>query len=230
MPAGRGTRAAAPRRRCLVTRASHPKGGLLRFVVAPDGVLVPDLGGKLPGRGLYVAPDRALLQTAIDKRLFDKAARRPVEVPADMPDTVGLLLRRRALDLVGFANRAGQAVAGFDRAKMWLEQGRCALVIQARDGAAGGRERLAGLMRALQETLAEAGPEAAPAGVPAGGPKLVELFDQDELGAAFARPSVVHVAVAPGGLARQLASTADQIVSYEEAASAKRAARERKAR
>jgi predicted RNA-binding protein YlxR (DUF448 family) len=226
-----GTSAAAPRRRCLVTRASHPKGGLLRFVVSPDGVLVPDLGEKLPGRGLYVTPDRALLQTAIDKRLFAKAARQAVTVPADLPETVGRLLRQRGLDLVGFANRAGQAVAGFDRAKMWLEQGRCALVIQSRDGAAGGRERLAGLMRAMQEALDEAGPDARPEGLPAGGPRLVELFDQDELGAAFARPSVVHVAVAPGGLARQLASTADQIVSYERAASANKvAARERKAR
>ena len=64
-PAAPGRKAPEPQRRCLVTRASRPKGGLLRFVVSPEGVLVPDLGEKLPGRGLYVMPDRALLETAI---------------------------------------------------------------------------------------------------------------------------------------------------------------------
>jgi hypothetical protein len=224
-PAGGG---AAPQRRCVVTRASRPKGGLLRFVVSPDGVLVPDLAEKLPGRGLYATPDRALLEQAIAKRLFAKAARRDVQVPEDLPDLVERLLRQRALDLIGFANRAGQAIAGADRAKSWIEAGRCAVLVQARDGAEGGRERLAGLVRLVNEDP--------PEGLPAEGVKLVEgIFGQDELGVAFGRTTAVHVAVAPGGLARQLASTADQIVSYVSAVSAKKAAArersgERKAR
>jgi hypothetical protein len=216
--------AAEPRRRCVVTRASHPKGGLLRFVVAPDGTLVPDPAEKLPGRGLYVTPDRALLETAIAKRLFAKAARQPVRVSEDLPEQVGRLLRQRALDLVGFANRAGQAVAGFDRVRAWLDQGRAAVVVMAADGAPGPKARLSGLARAI----AEDGPLP---GQPAAGPKLAEALDQDGLGAAFGRASAVFVAVAPGGLARQLAVALDRIESYETAAAGKKtAAKGRKAR
>ena len=215
-------KASGPQRRCLVTRASRPKGGLLRFVVSPEGVLVPDLGEKLPGRGLYVMPDRELLETAISKRLFAKAARQAVQVPEALPKNVAALLRQRALDLIGFAKRAGQAVAGFDRVKSWIEQGRAAVVIQAVDGATGGRQRLAGVAAAVGETLSDGSSHQ---------PVMVELFGQDQLGAAFGRTATVHVAIAPGGLAKQLASTVEQILSYETAAAAQKvAARQRKPR
>ncbi|WP_119167437.1 RNA-binding protein [Algihabitans albus] len=217
-----GRKTAGPQRRCLVTRASRLKGGLLRFVVSPEGMLVPDLSEKLPGRGLYVTPDRALLETAIAKKLFAKAARQTVEVPEDLPARVDELLRRRALDLIGFAKRAGQAVAGFDRVKSWIEQGRAALVVQAADGSEGSRQRLAGIAAAVGETLPESAGHH---------PKLVEMFGQAELGAAFGRTTAVHVAIAPGGLAKQLTSTTEQILSYETAAAAqKAAASERKTR
>ena len=45
-----------PERRCIVTRATGPKEGLIRFVLGPDDEVVPDLAGKLPGRGIWVAP------------------------------------------------------------------------------------------------------------------------------------------------------------------------------
>ncbi|WP_421707845.1 RNA-binding protein [Algihabitans sp.] len=215
-------KSAGPQRRCLVTRASRPKGGLLRFVVSPEGQLVPDLGEKLPGRGLYVTPDRALLETAIAKKLFTKAARQPVAVPEDLPARVDDLLRRRILDLISFAKRAGQAVAGFDRVKSWIEQGRAALVVQAADGSPGSRQRLAGVAAAIAETLEESANSRL---------SLVEMFSQTELGTAFGRTSVVHVAIAPGGLAKQLVSTTEQLLSYETAAAAqKAAASERKPR
>ncbi len=218
-------KAAEPQRRCLVTRASRPKGGLLRFVVSPEGLLVPDLGARLPGRGLYVTPDRALLETAIAKRLFAKGARRAVEVPADLPERVDALLRQRALDLIGFAKRAGQAVAGHDRAKSWIEQGRAAVLVQAADGSEGSRQRLAGVVAAIAETARAQASQGAGAGAgSSAAPKVIELFGQAELGAVFGRASAVHVAIAPGGLAKQLASTADQLLSYETAAAAQKAA------
>ena len=46
--------AAESERRCLVTRESGPRGGLVRFAVGPDGAVVPDVDERLPGRGLWV--------------------------------------------------------------------------------------------------------------------------------------------------------------------------------
>src|SRR5215470_6775014 len=73
-----------PHRRCVATGAVAPKESLLRFVVSPSGALVPDLQARLPGRGLYLSPTRAAIETALKKRAFSKAARGAVEVPADL--------------------------------------------------------------------------------------------------------------------------------------------------
>ena len=51
-------RADGPERRCIATGEVQPKHGLIRFVVGPEGQVVPDLSEKLPGRGIWVAADR----------------------------------------------------------------------------------------------------------------------------------------------------------------------------
>ena len=73
-----------PERRCIVTRASGPKAGLIRFVAAPDGEIVPDLAGRLPGRGIWVSADAAVLRQAARKGHFARAAKRQVRVPPDL--------------------------------------------------------------------------------------------------------------------------------------------------
>ena len=41
-------------RRCIVTRAERSPNDLIRFVVDPQGAVVPDVARKLPGRGVWV--------------------------------------------------------------------------------------------------------------------------------------------------------------------------------
>lgn len=187
-----------PVRRCLVTRVTLPKQALLRFVVAPDGILTPDLAAKLPGRGLYVLPRRAVLAKAVDKNVFSKAARQPVTIADGLADEIERQLTRRCLDLLSLARRAGDAVAGFEKVRAWLQQGRAALVIEAIDGADGGRGKLRGLMRGAAET-----------GQPA--PQMLAFADASTLGAAFGRDHVVHAALRSGGLADRLASEARRL-------------------
>ena len=59
-----------PERKCIVSGESQPKGGLIRFVVSPDGMVVPDVLGRLPGRGIYVAANPAAIDKAAAKGLF----------------------------------------------------------------------------------------------------------------------------------------------------------------
>ncbi|WP_304191444.1 DUF448 domain-containing protein, partial [Phenylobacterium aquaticum] len=61
-------------RRDIVTGEVMDEARLIRFVAGPDGVVVPDLARKLPGRGLWVAADRVSLETAAKKGLFARAA------------------------------------------------------------------------------------------------------------------------------------------------------------
>lgn len=176
-----------PLRRCLVTGELRPKADLLRFVVGPGGTVVPDVKGSLPGRGLWLLPQRPILDKACKRQLFARAARTRVSVPEDLPAQVAQLLRRRCLDLIGLAKRAGQAVAGFEQVRPWLASGQARVLLAAADGAADGRRRLKALGTALQPEL-----------------PLIEVFSSAELGAALGRDKVVHAALSDGGLAEAL--------------------------
>jgi len=198
--------ARGPLRRCLASGQVLPKAALLRFVVSPDGELLADPAGRLPGRGLWLQPDAAMIRRAQSRGLFAKAARAPVRVPDDLLDRLVALERRRLADLVGLARRAGLAVTGFEKVKAACLAGRVRLLLAARDGAAGGREKLAALL----------------AGRLPGTP-VVAALDAAELGRALGRDFAVHVAIAPGGLAERLLAAADRLQRLEGATPAPRA-------
>jgi uncharacterized protein len=170
----------SPLRRCIVTRETLPKDVLVRFVIGPAGEIVPDVRGRLPGRGLWVKSDRAALGTAVAKNLFAKAARRPADVPSDLVDRTVGLLRQRCLDHLGLARRAGQVVCGFEQVRDALRAGRVGVLVAASDGAADGRAKLKAIAGLVQ---------------------TVALLTVAELSAALGRENVVHVALAPGRLA-----------------------------
>ena len=117
-----------PLRRCIVTRERLPKERMIRFVVAPDRSLVPDLVATLPGRGIWLSAAGDVIETARAQgglgRAFARAARGPVIVPPDLPAVLETALVRRIGELLGLARRAGQAIAGFDKAREWLRTGR----------------------------------------------------------------------------------------------------------
>lgn len=175
--------ATGPLRRCIVTREVLPKELLVRFVIDPAGTVVPDIGGKLPGRGLWVKAERTVLANAVAKKLFAKAARQPVNLPADLVDRTAALLAQRCLDLIGLARRAGEAVCGFEKVRDALRNGRVGILLAAADGAADGRGKLKAL---------------------AGERPVLALFTGAELSAALGRENVVHAALAQGRLAERL--------------------------
>ena len=80
---------------------------MIRFVVAPDRLLVPDLVAKLPGRGIWLSARRDVLETARTRGAFARAARGPVTVPADLVELVQSGLVRRITELLGQSRRAG---------------------------------------------------------------------------------------------------------------------------
>jgi len=170
-------------RRCIVTRESGERARLIRFVLAPDRRIVPDLAARLPGRGMWLSARADVIETARAKGAFARAARGPVTVPADLPELLRAGLLRRVGDCLGLARRAGQAVAGFAKAREWLVQGRAAGVIQAADGSMEERARLLSGARNIW---------------------VAWPLQAAALGAVFGRDHAVHVAIAPGRLAEAL--------------------------
>ncbi len=192
-----GLAAEGPLRRCIATGEVRPKEELLRFVVAPNGSLVPDVAGRLPGRGLWLTARRDIVTTAASKRLFARAARQPVIVEDGLADRVEALLAQRCRDHIGMARRAGQAVMGFAKVHAALAAGKVAVLAAAADGAADGRGKLKALAPGLP---------------------LVDCLTSAELAAAFGREHVVHAALAPGRLARAFLVDAGRLGGFRPSA------------
>lgn len=188
-----------PMRRCVATGSLRPKAELLRFVVDPAGGLVVDAAGKLPGRGLWITPQRSLIARACSKGLFSRAAKTRLRTPDSLAGQAEALLRKRCLDFLGLARRGGQAVAGFEKVKAWIESGRAAVLVQAQDASADGRGKLTVLMQAR---------------VP--GSTEVTFFCADELSQALGREHCVHVALASGGMADRFLAEVRRLASLTE--------------
>jgi len=173
----------APKERlCIATGDTASVDGLVRFVTGPDARIVPDILEKLPGRGMWVASNRAALTQAIKKSAFRRAARGPVEINENLPDLVCELLSKSALDLLGLARKAGAVVQGFTKVEQAIRQGDVAVLVVARDGAEDSLRKISALTKESE------------------GLKRVDSFSRDELGLAFGRENVVHAALKPGRL------------------------------
>ncbi len=180
-----------PLRRCIVSGRTGPRASFVRFVLGPDAAVVPDIAGKLPGRGLWVAADSASVRRAVEKNAFAKAARGQARAAADLPERVGQLLLRRAVETLALARRAGQAVQGFEKVKEAIARGRCGLLVAASDGSPAERARLGG-----------------------GEIPVATGLTAVEMGEAFGREHAVHAALASGNLAERLREDLARLAAY----------------
>ncbi len=176
----------APERQCIVTRQSFPKDQLIRFVIGPDNQVVPDINGKLPGRGLWLKADRQVLSRAIQNYSFKKAAKQNVVVPDHLPAQVERAFRDQCLNLISLANRAGEVAAGFEKVLQILRSGKAGVYVSASAADSDSRKKI--------ESLLKSAP-------------VVTLFSEEELGRCVGRDSATHLVIRPGGLC-------DKFLSY----------------
>jgi predicted RNA-binding protein YlxR (DUF448 family) len=179
-----------PDRKCIVSGESQPKAGLIRFCVGPDGQVVPDILGRLPGRGFYVAADPAAITKAATKGLFARAARQPVTVPDGLVALIESQVARRVIDLISMARKAGDAVMGYEKVKDWLVKGQAVVLVQASDGSERGKTKLH---------------------PPDGKDSLIGCLTAGELGLAFGRERAIHAALAAGGLTTRVVEEAARL-------------------
>ena len=179
-----------PERKCIVTGEVQPKAGLIRFCLGPDDLVVPDILGRLPGRGFYVAADRAAIEKAVKKGLFARAARQPVKLPEDLANLVEDLLLQRVIGLISMARKANGAVMGYEKVKDWLASGRARVLIQASDGSERGKTKLR---------------------PPEGEGRFIGHLTGGEIGLAFGRERAIHVALAAGALTSRIVEEAARL-------------------
>ncbi len=187
--------ALVPTRKCIVLGAERPKQEMIRFVVGPDGQVVPDLEAKLPGRGLWLSAERDVVNTACAKRLFAKAARSKAEAPEGLADLLEGLLAARCIGLLGMARRSGSVVSGYEKVRAFLQDGKAGLLLAAREGAIGGRRKVRNLAPELKEW---------------------DRLSGLELAQALGKETVIHVAVSRGSLAERLACECRRLEGFRE--------------
>ncbi|WP_313008817.1 RNA-binding protein [Brevundimonas vesicularis] len=182
-------------RRDLVSHEVMDESRLIRFVAGPDGQVVPDLGRKLPGRGLWVEASRASVEAAVKKNGFTRAAKTKLTAPADLADVVERLLARRCLDQLGLARREGVLISGFEKTAASLRTGKAAWVLEAADGSADGRGKILALAR--HQTA-----------------KICGAFTADDLSLALGLENAIHAVLLAGGRADRWTIEVERLAGF----------------
>ena len=172
---------------CRITGEEADTADMLRFVTSPDGVVTPDLAGKLPGEGFWVLNHY--------DRVAEMEKHSELNVPEGLAAQIAVLLEKRALSLLGLARKAGKIVLGFTKVDAALKNQRVALLLAARDGAENGKKQLSS--RADARHLV-----------------VLEAFSVAQLCLAFGRANVIHAAVTDGDWAQRIQQQANRFTAY----------------
>lgn len=200
---GPRTDRSATMRMCAVGREVRPVDELIRFVLSPEGAVVPDLKRKLPGRGLWIAASRARVAEAVRRNQFSRGFKREVRAAATLAADTEQLLVRSAVEALAMAAKAGQVVAGFSKAEEAVAGGKAVALIHASDGAADG-------IRKLDAIVGQRG------GIHGESPAfpVVTALTSAELDLALGRTNVIHAALLAGPAGKTFLSRSQILVRY----------------
>lgn len=190
-----------PLRLCALTRVERPAGDLIRFVAAPDGGIVPDLSNKLPGRGVWITCDKALVAQAVKSGTFARSLKRQVKATPDLPGQIEAALLARTQSALSIANKAGLLVAGFEKVDALIAGGGAAMLIHGSDAAGGGRDKLDRKLTAQARANG-------------GEPRISAPLTIEQMSLAIGRANVVHAALKHGGATEKFASEAGRLTRY----------------
>ncbi len=200
---GPRTNRSGTERMCAVSREVRPIDELIRFVVAPQGEVIPDLKRKLPGRGLWVSASRQAVAEAVRRHQFGKGFKRDVRVsPALAADTENLMVRG-AVEALAMAAKAGQVVAGFAKVEGALQAHQAVALIHAADGAVDGIRKLDAILRQKAGKAAES-PEF----------PVIGVLTSEQLDLALGRSNVIHAALLAGPASKSFLSRSQMLVRY----------------
>jgi uncharacterized protein len=193
----RGPRGRERERLCIATRTVLPIDDLIRFVVGPDGKVVPDIKGKLPGRGVWVTGTRAAIEEAVKRKAFARGFKRDIRAAADLAAQTEQLLQGAALDALAIAAKAGSVVAGFAKVAAALEHNDAIALLHAAEASPEGVRKLDAIIRRGDRSV-----------------PVIEFLTSAQLDLALGRPNVVHAALLAGAASDTFLSRARRLERY----------------
>ncbi|MEA2870064.1 MAG: uncharacterized protein QOH67_40 [Hyphomicrobiales bacterium] len=174
-------------RLCALTREVRPIDELIRFVVGPDGMIVPDLKRRLPGRGVWITATRTAIDEAVKRNAFARSLKREAKAASDLGVQIERQLENAALDALGIAHKAGRLAIGFGRTETALSAvPPVAAILSASDGSPEGARKIAAA--AARRQTGENASE-----IP-----VIVAFTSAQLDLALGRSNVVHAALLAG--------------------------------
>jgi len=204
---GPRTDKSATMRMCAVSREVRPVDELIRFVLSPEGAVVPDLKRKLPGRGLWVTASRKRVAEAVRRNQFSRGFKRDVRATATLAEDTEKLLVRSVTEALAMAAKAGQVVSGFAKVEDALRQGQAKsgvlALIHASDGAPDGIRKLDAIVPQRDGNPGES------AVFP-----IVTALTSEELDLALGRSNVIHAALLAGPAGKTFLSRSQSLVRY----------------
>lgn len=194
-------------RRCALTHEVKPAAELIRFVIGPDGVLVPDTDAKAEGRGVWLSLGEKQVAEAIKKKAFSKSLKTNVTVPDDLPALTRQRLEQRFVNALQMARKAGQLMTGAMKVKAALETGEAIALVTATDAAEDGRKKMLATLKASSKAAEEQG-------LPGADRPHFELLDSAQLGLALGIESVIHAAPTQGAAGEAAVKRAERLARY----------------
>ena len=188
-------------RTCIVTREVRAPSDMLRFVVGPDGDVVPDLKRNLPGRGVWVTADAAHVAQAVKRSLFAKAFKDKVRVSATLTEEIDRIMEQQALQALSICNKAGLVTAGAAKIEKVLGSAPVAALIHATDGSADGIRKMGQLVTRTKGDAAAKLPR-------------VTLFASSQLDLALGRSNVIHAALKSGAASEAFLERCRRLALY----------------
>lgn len=194
-------------RRCALTFEVKAAADLIRFVVGPDDVLVPDTDAKAEGRGVWISLGETFVSEAVKKKAFAKSLKTNVTVPEDLPALTRLRLEQRFVTSLQMAKKSGQLLTGAMKVKAALETGEAIALVTATDAADDGRKKMLATLKASSKAAEEQG-------LPGADRPHFELLDSTQLGLALGIESVIHAAPTQGAAGEAAVKRAERLARY----------------
>lgn len=197
-----------PERTCILSGQTAERDALLRLAVSPEGLVLPDVHARAPGRGAWIGVSRDGLEKALAKNKLKGALARafkgaPLSIPDDLPDRIEQALVRAFTERLGLELKSGKLLLGSDRIAQNAREGRVEWLGHAADASEDGSRKLDQAWRV--------GSEAEGSGLK--GTRLP--LDRETLSVALGRDNVVHLALIDRGAAERVASLLQRLLHFQ---------------
>lgn len=189
-------------RMCIVTRDKLAADQLIRFVVAPDGMLIPDLKQKLPGRGCWVTAQATYIDQAQKTGLFARSLKTKIEISGDLSQLVDELMSKSTLGMINMARKAGQFITGSSKVDHAVRNGEALGCFHSTDAAHDGVRKI-NQARTFFSKMVEV--EIIPS---------FKLFSSDEMAQAFGDGNYIHGAALAGKAGENVLKRAEALATY----------------